>query len=123
MRGIGSLARILGDQWLNTEDLDRLYLRCADIFDEHVQELLDEPQLLPVERYMQCRWLDEMSDSSRALIDRRIRALYASNEDRWNGTRYNGPAGADAAADVEISSMIVLERARAAHLLRGDAKR
>ncbi|XP_031785039.1 uncharacterized protein LOC100680344 isoform X2 [Nasonia vitripennis] len=98
LRGFGSLARVLGDRWLNTEPLERLYVRCDDLFDDHKKYVKE----VPVDQYMQCRWVDEVSEETKKFIDKRISKLYV-NKHKWNGTRYKGDS------DVEISSVILFD--------------
>ncbi|XP_011504979.1 PREDICTED: uncharacterized protein LOC105367854 [Ceratosolen solmsi marchali] len=101
LRGFGSLARSFGDKWLNTEELDKLYLSCEELLDEaHARYV----QRLPIDQYMQCRWIEGLSDPRKALIDKSIARLYERKHGQ-NATRYKGDA------DVEISSVILFDQA------------
>lgn len=73
-------------------------MRCDDLFDDYKKYM----RQVPVDQYMQCRWVDEISEGAKKFIDKRIARLYV-NKHKWNGTRYMGDS------DVEISSAILFD--------------
>jgi hypothetical protein len=99
LRGVGSLARGFGDKWLNTEELGSLYVSCEDLLTEAQARKVER---LPLDRYMHCRWVQGITESSKTLIDERIAEFYRKRQG-GNDTRYRGDA------DVEISSLILFE--------------
>ncbi|KAJ8684060.1 hypothetical protein QAD02_019852 [Eretmocerus hayati] len=86
LRGTGSPARVLGpNRWINAEPLEKLYVRCDDVFDEYARHLAR--LRIPIERYAQCRWAPGTSKAAQDFIEKRMKKVYVKPPPR-NSTGY-----------------------------------